>query len=103
MSKTHSSRGQASVKAKTIDVIFAIEASEAQAVYLCGDFNDWSRTGLDMIRHATNGKWEKHLALQPGRYEYKFLVDGEWVNDPRAKENVRNIHGSLNSVVEVLA
>ncbi len=43
------------------------------------------------------------LALLPGRYEYKFVVDGHWIPDPNALENVLNPHGTLNSVMEVLA
>ena len=48
-----------------------------------------------------DGLWETSLALPPGRYEYKFVVDGQWRPDPNAHENVFNAHGTLNSVVEV--
>lgn len=84
-------------------VDFVLECDSAEHVYVCGDFNDWQPTSLHMIRNSRAGLWEKRLTLAPGHYEYKFLVDGEWVHDSRAKENVRNIHGSLNSVIEVLA
>jgi hypothetical protein len=47
------------------------------------------------------GHWETTVALAPGRYQYKFVVDGEWIPDLLAQENVWNEHGSLNSVVEV--
>jgi 1,4-alpha-glucan branching enzyme len=47
------------------------------------------------------GRWEATVALQPGRYQYKFIVDGQWLHDPNARENVANPHGSLNSVMEV--
>jgi 1,4-alpha-glucan branching enzyme len=47
------------------------------------------------------GRWETALALWPGRYQYKFVVDGQWMNDPNARENILNQHGSFNSVVEV--
>jgi hypothetical protein len=39
--------------------------------------------------------------LGPGRYQYKFLVDGEWIVDPAASQNVANAFGTLNSVLEV--
>jgi 1,4-alpha-glucan branching enzyme len=55
-----------------------------------------------MKRH-TDGHWETTAALAPGRYQYKFLIDGQWIPDPLARENVRNYHGTLNSVVEVRA
>ncbi|HZR17456.1 MAG TPA: glycogen-binding domain-containing protein [Verrucomicrobiae bacterium] len=41
--------------------------------------------------------------LAPARYENKFVVGGEWIPDPLARENVWNHHGTLNSVLEVRA
>ncbi len=41
------------------------------------------------------------MTLPPGRYEYKFLVDGQWVPDVKAKNSVFNRYGTLNSVIEV--
>ena len=67
------------------EVDFVLERNGAEQVYVCGDFNGWRPAGLRMI----------------GRYEYKFVVDGQWMHDPDARESVPNIHGSLNSVVEV--
>ena len=54
-----------------------------------------------MVGNSDVGLWEKRLVLPPGHYEYKFVVDGSWTQDPEAAENVPNILGSLNSVVEV--
>jgi len=48
-----------------------------------------------------DGHWEAAFALQPGRYRYKFVVDGEWLHDPHAQENEPNEHGSLNSVLQI--
>ena len=53
-----------------------------------------------MIQQSA-GRWETKLALPPGRYEYKFVVDGEWIADPEARFFVQNEHGSRNSVIEV--
>ncbi len=83
------------------EVAFVLNGREAVEVYLCGDFNQWVPHRLPMIRHGENRLWEKRLLLPPGRYEYKFIVDGKWVHDPDARVNVPNICGSLNSVVEV--
>jgi 1,4-alpha-glucan branching enzyme len=87
---------------KTQDVVFRAEKPQAQAVYLVGDFNGWSPRTLRMLRRGENGKWERRIPLPPGRYEYKFVVDNEWVHDDQARENKPNAHGSLNSIVEVL-
>ncbi|MGO9588200.1 MAG: glycogen-binding domain-containing protein [Limisphaerales bacterium] len=83
------------------EVAFVLSSPEAEEVYLCGDFNEWSPGSLPMIRHGEDHSWEKRLVLEPGRYEYKFIVNGVWIHNPDAAENVPNIHGSLNSVVEV--
>ena len=83
------------------EVGFVLELTGAEHVYVCGDFNDWHPDCLRMIGNAEAGLWEKRLTLSPGRYEYKFVVDGNWLHDPDARENVSNIYGSLNSVVEV--
>jgi chromosome partitioning protein len=86
---------------QTIEVTFTLASPEAQEVYLCGDFNDWSPRSLRMIRLSGNGHWEKQLTLAAGRYQYKFVVDGRWIHDPAAHENIANVYGSLNSVLEV--
>jgi 1,4-alpha-glucan branching enzyme len=83
------------------EVAFVLASNGAEHVNLCGDFNDWQPAGRRMTGSADAGWWKIRLALEPGRYEYKFVVDGKWVHDPHARENVPNIHGSLNSVVEV--
>jgi 1,4-alpha-glucan branching enzyme len=84
-----------------IEVEFVLERFGAEQVYICGDFNGWQPASLRMIGQSEAGLWEKRLPLQPGRYEYKFLVDGHWVHDPDARENIPNVYGSLNSVVDV--
>jgi 1,4-alpha-glucan branching enzyme len=82
--------------------IFAFHAPDAQRVCLCGEFNEWSPEAAPMSRQG-DGKWETALLLPPGRYQYKFFADGQWLTDPNAPESVPNIHGSLNSVLEVRA
>jgi len=88
-------------KAAVREVGFILNSSAAESVYLCGDFNEWSPTGLPMIERIEGRLWEKRLMLPPGRYEYKFIVDGVWTHNPAAGKNVPNAFGSLNSVMEV--
>jgi hypothetical protein len=83
------------------EVAFILSSREAEEVYLCGDFNEWIPTSLPMVRHGEDHWWEKRLVLAPGRYEYKFIVNGVWIHNPDAPENVPNVYGSLNSVMEV--
>jgi type 1 glutamine amidotransferase len=54
------------------------------------------------LSKAKKSTWEKELTLKPGKYEYKFVVDGKWIADPNNKNTVWNSLGSQNSVVEVI-
>jgi 1,4-alpha-glucan branching enzyme len=77
-------------------------APKAKEVFVAGSFNDWHPAVAPMIP-LENGKWAKELMLPPGRYEYRFVVDGEWVDDPTAGERVSNPFGGANAVLEVIA
>jgi 1,4-alpha-glucan branching enzyme len=85
-----------------VEVCFSLFEPTAGKVALCGVFNSWSEDSSLMSR-GNDGHWKATLALPPGRYEYKFLVDGQWMPDLHAAENVMNGYGTLNSVVEVRA
>jgi 1,4-alpha-glucan branching enzyme len=62
-------------------VVFTVEAPEAAHVQLAGDFNDWSPDGNEM---QPEGKvWRKTVKLPPGRYRYRYVIDGQWRSDPR--------------------
>jgi hypothetical protein len=69
----------------------------AKKVYLSGSFNSWSTMKTPMQK-IDNG-WVINIKLQPGKYTYKFIVDGRWMHDPSNKQRERNEHGSYNSVV----
>lgn len=85
-----------------VKVAFLLPEAGAKQVSLSGEFNGWSPDATPMKRHR-DGHWETTVDLAPGRYQYKFLVDGQWIADPLARENAWNQHGTLNSVVEVRA
>ena len=84
----------------TVKVAFVLHRPEANQVSVCGDFNKWSPQTTPMQRHE-GGRWVTTVALRAGRYQYKFVADGQWLHDPHARENVPNEHGTLNSVIEV--
>lgn len=69
----------------------------ARAVQLIGSFNDWNDIATPM--HWKDGAWTVTLALKPGEYNYKFLVDGVAIPDPKNKKV--NTENNLNSVIEV--
>jgi 1,4-alpha-glucan branching enzyme len=86
------------VKRRRIDFVF--DAPEAQEVYLAGTFNDWSFKKHRMKKNG-DGLWRKSVILPNGVYEYKFLVDGRWTEDPANERRCLNSFGSLNSIVHV--
>lgn len=79
---------------------FRILAPEANQVLLSGTFNQWSESTDPMKRDST-GTWKKVKMLLHGQYEYKFIVDGEWMLDPGCSDTVPNRHGTFNNVIEV--
>ncbi len=83
-----------------VTFVFPVCQCCPKRVSLSGDFNGWSPDTIPMKRYD-DGHWETTIELVPGRYEYKFIRDGEWMADLLARENVLNPHGTLNSVIEV--
>jgi hypothetical protein len=73
----------------------------ARTVQAAGDFNGWNpaRTPLEQV---SNGAWTVTIPLEPGRYEYQFVVDGQqWIADPFAPEQNDDGFGSRNAVLDV--
>ncbi|MFH0811351.1 MAG: isoamylase early set domain-containing protein [Pseudomonadota bacterium] len=81
-------------------VRFTLEAPEAQKVILMGDFNNWNPKTHSM-KKDDQGMWSKVVMLTPGNYEYKFLVDGDWRNDPHNDQTVPNCFGTFNNGLTV--
>ncbi|MGB5943487.1 MAG: hypothetical protein WBG71_11455 [Leeuwenhoekiella sp.] len=72
----------------------------AKKVILSGTFNKWSEDFFEM--QPTQSGWALTLQLPPNTYEYKFIVDGEWMEDPRNPYYRPNEYDTYNSVVQVL-
>jgi 1,4-alpha-glucan branching enzyme len=88
---------------------FSCHAPHAGVVCVAGTFNGWEPAATPLTRRA-DGTWAVTLDLPPGRYEYKFVVDGRWCCEPGCEEPaptcshcVPNPFGTMNRVVEVPA
>jgi 1,4-alpha-glucan branching enzyme len=82
-------------------VVFEFENKDAKKVVLTGDFNNWD-VSSDQMFDLGDGLWSITMYLEPGRYEYKFVVDDNvWVADPKAKEFVDDGYGGKRSVIVV--
>ena len=73
----------------------------AQTVGVAGDFNGWDPVQTP-LEPTASGAWTVTLPLEPGRYEYMFVVDGtQWIADPFAEEQHDDGFGSRNAVLDV--
>ena len=79
---------------------FKLYAPGAKQVVVAGSFNKWNTRSL-LAKQDSKGSWVVKVALKPGRHEYKFIVDGAWINDPGCTSCVANSVGSHNCVIEV--
>jgi cyclomaltodextrinase / maltogenic alpha-amylase / neopullulanase len=74
-----------------------------QKIYLAGSFNGWSNNKTPLSGPDQNGDYIVDLPLEPGRYSYKFLIDGKWALDPNNPQTEDNGLGDKNSVVTIAA
>lgn len=88
----------ANSKPKTAE--FKFHAPMAKKVSLVGSFNNWNTKGTSAKKDA-QGNWLIKVNLKPGRYEYKFLVDGNWINDPSNRAMTTNSFGTQNNILEI--
>ena len=100
------SAGHRSPRRKRIK--FDCHSIDAQSIFLAGSFNEWDSTQLPM-RRDQEGNWSTEVLLHPGRYEFKFIVDGEWLCRPQCdggdhmcQDCVTNDHGTMNRILEVV-
>jgi hypothetical protein len=56
---------------------------------------------LSLIRKE-DGIWQIKLKLEPGIYHYRFIVDGEWCDDPECTLRILNEFGTSNMLRKVL-
>jgi chromosome partitioning protein len=83
------------------EVLFSARFEGAKKVLIAGDFNNWSPMSTPMNNGTIPGVWITKLPLYPGRYRYRFVVDGKWMTDPNNSYVEANQFGELNNIVEV--
>ena len=78
---------------------FLRDHQKSQRVMLAGSFNNWQPDALAMRR--TDSGWVAEVKLTPGKYWYKFIVDGNWTIDHDNRINENDGRGNTNSVYYV--
>lgn len=71
--------------------------TKAKTILLSGTFNNWAEDGYNLKHEGAD--WKISLNLKPGKYLYKFIVDGNWIIDPGNKLWEQNQFNSGNSVL----
>jgi 1,4-alpha-glucan branching enzyme len=79
---------------------FSFRAPEAVSVQLVGDFTHWQEKPISLKKEA-GGLWRASVPLTPGEHHYRFLVDGEWRDDPECPVRVPNPFGGHNMMRKV--
>ena len=85
---------------ETQQVQFEWSFPDAKEVFIAGSFNNWQPAATPLKSRGA-GCWLLDLALKPGRYEYRFVVDGKWTDDPMSRGCGPNPLGGRNSVLIV--
>lgn len=82
------------------EVMFSVFAPEAKDVYLVGAFNNWHLNESARM-NQNNGTWSSKINLGSGKYRYRFVVDGNWIEDSSNPLKEVNPYGSVDSLVEI--
>ncbi|NER18852.1 isoamylase early set domain-containing protein [Spongiivirga citrea] len=83
-------------------VTFTVPAKEASKVSVVGDFNNWD-TSSASLRKLKNGTFKGIINLAKDvAYEFRYVVDGTYVNDDQADRFQWNDYaGAENGVLEL--
>jgi diguanylate cyclase (GGDEF)-like protein len=93
-------RVEAHLPSQTVTIAYHPHRDLSQ-VSLVGDFNNWDKD-VDPMARQEDGTFQFTMALNPGTYRYKFVVnDAEWIPDPECHERVHDGLGGDNSILRV--
>lgn len=83
------------------DIQFAIRAPDAKDIYLVGDFNSWKADDNAKMSRLDDGRWVRLMGLTPGKYKYKFIIDGRWEIDCENSDKELNNYGTFDSIIKL--
>ena len=91
---------QAQIQTPLSPVHFEFDDPAARKVSIAGSFNDWRPEAGEMAAMGS-GHFVKDIDLAPGTYEYRLVVDGKWITDPKCPRTAPNPFGEANSLLVV--
>jgi len=89
------------VRSEARQIPIVVQAPEAKDVRVTGDFTRWEKHGI-RLSYDGKGRWKAVLPLDPGEYQYRLLIAGDWRDHEDATERVANPFGSENCLLKVL-
>jgi len=94
-------RGDQVARGDRENVQFELSVEPERQVFVAGTFNNWSRSATPLEYNPDRGHFKASLHIPKGTYEYLFVVNGVWVEDPKCAERVPNGFGTVNNVLHV--
>ena len=85
---------------KLTEITLTVKAPEAKEVYLAGEFNNW-KLDENSRMEQNNGNWSKRISLNNGKYRYRFVIDGNWSEDPNNPLKQVNPYGTMDSLLNI--
>ena len=82
-------------------VDFFYPGAPGKTVCIAGSFNDWAPQNSQMVYNSDQQGYVLSIELPPGSYEYKFVIDGEWMLDEANDNFAANDFGTLNSCLNI--
>ncbi|MCB1183210.1 hypothetical protein KDM41_07240, partial [bacterium] len=86
---------------RSVEFRYTPVISGVQNVFLAGTFNDWNDSKTKMADADGDGTYTVTLLLAQGTYQYKFVVDGNWQQDPNNPAGADDGFGGQNSILKV--
>src|SRR4051812_19490512 len=80
--------------------IFSFRSANASNIQLVGDFTQWQERPIN-LQKDTDGIWKATVILPPGIHQYRFVVDGQWSDDPACTQRAPNPFGGENMMRQV--
>jgi choloylglycine hydrolase len=88
-------KNDALAEAKTTTIVHLKNNSSYQNVFVAGSFTDWNQLPMYFV----NNEWVRRIKIKKGRYEYKFIIDGNWILDPENSLIQKTKEGISNSLL----
>jgi 1,4-alpha-glucan branching enzyme len=103
IAKPYSSKNSRHLSYKFVSnqtIKFRIYNKSASLIAIVGDFNNWNPEH-DLLTKGKNNVWTITKKLQPGKYRYKFIIDGKWTHDIYNNKNAADNTGGIASLIQI--